>query len=350
MYCKIKEICEESKANLCEKVENKMTIIVIGLGSMGRRRIRLMKAMKLPIKIIGIDSKPERCEAVRNQFSLKCYESFEKAFEQELIDCAFICTSPLAHADLIRLCLLHGLHVFTEINLISDGYDENIALARERGLTLFLSSTPVYRDEMKEVMEHVKRSGKPVAYLYHVGQYLPDWHPWEKYTDFFIGDQRTNGCRELLAIELPWMMKTFGEIQDVHVLTNRLTNLNINFQDTYLVQIMHANGNQGMLAVDVVCRKPVRKLEVYNEELYLEWEGTPHTLKKLNLKTNRMEHIGCGTYYNEEGYSEFINEYAYISEINDFFDVVNGKQPEYTMETDARILKIIDRIEEVSLS
>lgn len=349
MYCKIKGTREELKAILCKGVKKKMTIIVIGLGSMGRRRIRLMKAMKFPIEIIGIDSKPERCEAVKNQFSLKCYESFEKAIEQELIDCAFICTSPLAHAELIHLCLLHGLHVFTEINLVSDGYDENIALAQKRGLTLFMSSTPIYRDEMKAVMKYVRRCGRPVAYSYHVGQYLPDWHPWETYKDFFVGDQRTNGCRELFAIELPWMMKTFGEIQEIHVLSSRLTNLNINFQDTYLVQILHVNGNQGMLAVDVVCRKPVRKLEVYNEELYLEWEGTPHTLKKYDLKTNKMEHVDCGTYYNEEGYSEFINEYAYINEIKDFFDVMNGKQPEYTMEADARILKIIDKIEEESL-
>ena len=38
--------------------------------------------------------------------------------------------------------------MFTEINLIEDGYDENIKTAKEKGLRLFLSSTFLYRDEV----------------------------------------------------------------------------------------------------------------------------------------------------------------------------------------------------------
>lgn len=322
-----------------------MTVIVIGLGSMGKRRIRLMKSMKLPVDIVGIDSRQERCEEAKTQFEVDCYTSIEEAEKQWRIDCAFICTSPLAHAELIHLCLSHGFHVFTEINLVSDKYDENILLAEERGLTLFLSSTPIYRDEMKEITKRVKMSKQTVAYSYHVGQYLPDWHPWEQYKDFFVGNRRTNGCREIFAIELPWIVKAFGEIGDIHVVSGRLTNLDINYQDAYFVQIIHANGNIGMLCVDVVCRKPVRKLEVYNEEMYIEWEGTPQTLKMQNLATGKMENIDCGTYFNENGYNEFVNECAYINEIQEFFEVLTGKQPEYTMEMDARILSIIDQIE-----
>lgn len=323
-----------------------MTVIVIGLGSMGKRRIRLMKAMEIPVEIIGVDSNTERCNAVEKQFSIVCYGNVDEAVKNRGIDCAFVCTSPLAHAELIRKCLLHGLHVFTEINLVQDGYNENIVLAQEKQLTLFLSSTPIYRDEMRETMKYVRMSKHPVAYSYHVGQYLPDWHPWEKYKDFFVGEQRTNGCRELFAIELPWMVKAFGEIQEIHILANRLTSLDINYYDAYLVQITHTKGNKGMLAVDVVCRKPVRKLEVYNEDLYLEWEGTPQSFRKYNIETREMESINTGAYYNEEGYGEFINEHAYINEIKDFFDVIGGKAAEYTMEMDARILDIIDKIEE----
>ncbi len=97
-----------------------------------------------------------------------------------------------------------------------------------------------------------------------------------------------------------------------------------------------------MLGVDVACRKPVRKLEVYNEEMYIEWEGTPQTLKIQNLATGKMESVNCGTYFNETGYSEFVNECSYKNEIKEFFAVLAGKQPEYTMEKDARILNIID--------
>lgn len=324
-----------------------MTVIVIGLGSMGKRRIRLMKAMKLPIDIVGVDNNIDRCDSVMSEFGVECNISIERIGKKKSIDCAFICTAPLSHAELIKECLEQGWHVFTEINLVLDRYEENIALAQKKGVKLFISSTPIYRDEMRRITEEIKESVRPVSYLYHVGQYLPDWHPWEQYKDFFVGDVRTNGCREILAIELPWMMNAFGGIKDIHVLSNKLTGLNINYQDTYLIQITHANGNKGMFAVDVVCRRPIRKLEVYNEEIYIEWQGTPQTLRKENLHTHHLEQIECGSYHSEAGYSEFVNECAYINEIKEFFAVIDGKQPEYTMEMDANTLSLINQIEGV---
>ena len=51
-----------------------------------------------------------------------------------------VCTAPLTHAGIITELLQNGLPVFTELNLVPDGYEENIALAKEKGLPLFLSS------------------------------------------------------------------------------------------------------------------------------------------------------------------------------------------------------------------
>ena len=36
-----------------------------------------------------------------------------------------------------------------------------------------------------------------------------------------------------------------------------------------------------------------------------------------------------------------------MNEIKEFFEVVQGKKPEYTMEIDAQILGMIDKIEQV---
>lgn len=322
-----------------------MKVAVIGLGSMGKRRIRLMKAMKLSLNIVGVDNNKERCKQVKEEYAIKCYNTVEEVIKKEALDCVFVCTSPLAHGDIIHYFLNMGCHVFTEINLVSNRYQENILLAKEKGVVLFLSSTPLYRDEMKKIKSLVENNVKPVSYLYHVGQYLPDWHPWESFSEFFVSNKKTNGCREIFAIELPWMIKTFGEINEIHTLVNQLTSLKIDYPDTYLVQISHVSGTKGIIAVDVVCRKPVRKLEVYNEDLYIEWEGTPQTLRNMNMQIGKMETLDCGTYYNEEGYSEFVNEYAYINELKEFFAVINGKTPQYTMEEDEKTLEYIDIIE-----
>lgn len=103
--------------------------------------------------------------------------------------------------------------VFTELNLVSDGYEE--FTKDEYDNRLFLSSTLLYRKDIQYIKDRVGE--ERVNYVYHVGQYLPDWHPWESYKDFFVGDKRTNGCREIMAIDLPWIESAFGKIVDFSV-------------------------------------------------------------------------------------------------------------------------------------
>lgn len=203
------------------------TIMVVGLGSMGRRRIRLLKKLRPEICLCGVDRNRERRVKVEEEFALRTYDSIERALQLEGPEAAVVSTSPLTHASIISECLSRGLHVFTELNLVPDGYQENMALAKEKGLELFLSSTFLYREETRYLIDRVKKCDQPLSYRYHVGQYLPDWHPWESYKDYFISDVRTNGCRELFAIELPWLCAAFGPIMGVRGLRQKCSRLQI---------------------------------------------------------------------------------------------------------------------------
>ncbi|MEG1932582.1 MAG: Gfo/Idh/MocA family oxidoreductase, partial [Pygmaiobacter sp.] len=182
-----------------------MKILIVGLGSMGKRRARLIRGIDPAIGVCGVDFSAER-RAEAEGLGIKSYESIAAAICAESFDAAFVSTAPKSHAAVIGALLDAGLSVFTEINLISDGYAENMQKAKERGVLLFLSSTMLYRGETQFIKKEVAAFAKPVSYLYHIGQYLPDWHPWENYKNFFVGDKRTGGCREIFGIELPWLM------------------------------------------------------------------------------------------------------------------------------------------------
>ena len=73
------------------------TIAVIGLGSMGKRRIRLLKN-QLGKKVIGIDTNIERLTEVTEIFHIPCYSSIELALNNHNIFAAVVSTSPLSHA------------------------------------------------------------------------------------------------------------------------------------------------------------------------------------------------------------------------------------------------------------
>ena len=144
-------------------------------------------------------------------------------------------------------------------------------------------------------------------YTYHVGQYLPDWHPWESYKDFFVGNKETNGCREILAIEMPWIVHIFGEIESVIYSKSRITELDIEFEDVYMLIINHKNGTIGSLIVDVVACEPVRDLRiigvtrVYNNKLIF-FPLLGHHISVIDLDTLVEKSVEIPNYLNTNGY------------------------------------------------
>ena len=324
-----------------------MKVVVIGLGSMGKRRIRLMKQHGMVDEIYGIDSRSDRRSEVEANYDIRTFSGLSEAlaFDSEICG-ALVCTAPLSHAMIIRQCLENDLHVFTEINLINDGYQENLALAAAKGKTLFLSSSFLYREEIRHITEKVHRHDQPLRYIYHIGQYLPDWHPWENYTDFFVGDKRTNGCREIFAIELPWLLHAFGTVTNVSTTHSKAGALALNYDDNYMVQLTHENGTVGMLCVDVLSPKAVRNLEIFGEKFYLSWNGTPTGLSSFN-GSETVAITFDDAFEHQKGYQATIVENMYANELRSFFEVVNGtSKPLYGFEKDAVVLDLIDRIEE----
>lgn len=324
-----------------------MNIVVIGLGSMGRRRIRLIKQYNESYKIIGVDLNKERRTTSESEYGIETSDNLEDVIKNLSPNCAFICTSPLSHSKLINLCLRNNLHVFTELNLVTDGYDENVQLAEEKNKTLFLSSTFLHRVEIKKINELVKMQEDILNYTYHIGQYLPDWHPWENYKDFFVGEKRTNGCREIFAIELPWLIAVFGNVKDFVVRKSKISSLNIDYDDNYMVILEHESGHKGMLAIDIVSRKAVRNLEIFGENLYLSWDGSAEGLKMIDIEKRKEENILLYDKVDRMNqYSKFVVENAYYDEIVAFFGVVsNDIGTIYDFEKDRIILELIDRIE-----
>ncbi len=326
-----------------------MNILVIGLGSMGRRRIRLLYKIDKELRITGVDTNQERRNNVAEEFGIRTCATIDEAICNESFFAAFISTSPLSHNSIISDCLKRNINVFTEINLNDDGYDENIALAEMSNRTLFLSSTFLYRKEIEYIRKRVNDVNERVSYSYHVGQYLPDWHPWENYKDYFVGKKESNGCRELMAIEFPWIIDTFGKIEEVSVFSIKATSLKIDYPDTFHILTRHKNGNVGSVQVDVVSRKAVRNLEIVGEHLYIRWNGTPETLTEYDIETCESENINLYDNISRiDGYDEYIIEDAYMSEIQNFFSVIESKEtPKHTFIDNKDVINLINKIEGV---
>ncbi len=327
-----------------------MKLLIVGLGSMGKRRARLSRGMFASrgqdLTIAGVDSAPARREEA---LSLKlvdtAYASIQEAVDSAAPEAALVCTSPLSHAAIISELLDAGLPVFTELNLVRDGYEENMAKAREKGLLLFLSSTMLYRRETQYIKSQVAEFGRPVHYIYHIGQYLPDWHPWENYKNFFVGNARTGGVREIFGIDLPWLLDAFGPVAHLTVQTDTISQLGLPYPDCATLLLRHENGNQGVLAADVVSPKAVRSFECFGDGLHLFWEGNPKALYRFadgeKQPVNTYE-----SFTHDARYSDNIVENAYVDELDNFFAALAGQQqPRWSFEKDLAAIDLMDAVE-----
>lgn len=323
-----------------------MKILVVGYGSMGRRRIRLYKQIDKDAEIICVDSSPERIKQIFED-GYKAYEKLEDAINQKP-DFAFVSTSPLSHAEIIPVLLKNKINTFTEINLWSKNYDQMIRLSKENDVKLFLSSTMLYEETIKRIKDIVKKEKSPLTYIYHVGQYLPDWHPWESYKNFFIGKKESNGCREIYAIQLPWIIDTFGEVKNVHKVSHKVTNLDIDYDDSYITTFEHKNGNKGVFVVDVVSRLATSYLEIIGEKIHITWDGSNDGLKIFDIQKKQVEtFVGYEDFEHNENYASNIAENPYLEEIKDFIGYVrNERIPKWSIEQDYSVLNLIDEIEE----
>ena len=324
-----------------------MNIAVIGLGSMGKRRIRLLQGEFPNIRLIGIDGNEARKQEVKGNFRINTYSNLLEASSENL-DAVIISTSPLSHEALIKEALGFGLHVFTEINLLNHYYEEVIADAEQKDLHLYLSSTFLHRKEIQYIQNAVSRDMR-VTYRYHVGQYLPDWHPWESYKDFFVSNKSTNACREIFAIEMPWIIATFGNITDVSVNKSKISDLEIDYPDTYSVILKHKSGIHGTLNVNVVSRESKRELDIIGENTQLCWKGTPSSLEEWSNTSNKMESIELyESFTHQKEYAANIIEEAYLEEIKEFVGLVRGevKQTKYSFKQDKIVIDWIDVFEE----
>ena len=118
---------------------------------MGRRRVRLLKQYisngkysGKEWKIIGTDFSEVRRKEAEALLGIETYMGLEDAIQKNSVDCAIISSPPLSHSSIIKECLKQKLHVFTELNLVDEGYNENIAMAENQRNVLLICSKRIY--------------------------------------------------------------------------------------------------------------------------------------------------------------------------------------------------------------
>ena len=112
--------------------------------------------------------------------------------------------------------------------------------------------------------------GNPLNINYHTGQYLPDWHPWEKIEDFYVSVRETGAGREIVPFELTWLNDIFGDPEPLACVKGKLTDMNADIDDIYHCLLRYPDNILANITVEVISRpKATREMRCLGVQVKL---------------------------------------------------------------------------------
>lgn len=325
-----------------------MKFLVGGLGSMGKRRIRCLKALGCE-RISGFDPRADRRQEAETKYGIRTYSNFKSALGEEQPDALIISVPPDYHHIYMKEAIRNKLHFFVEASVTDTYLDEIIKKARITDIVAAPSATLLFHPAIRKIDEVIKSGdlGKISNVIYHSGQYLTDWHPYESVSDFYVSNLHTGGCREIVPFELTWLLKIFGFPKGV--IGNVRKTINIpgaeSIDDTYNILLDYGDF-LAALTVDVVSRYATRRLLINGDRKQLTWSWDNAAIRLYDPEKKCWEEINYEMDESAPGYNQNIGENMYIDEIRNFLDAVNGERPFInSLENDHKILGVLYEIE-----
>lgn len=319
--------------------------LVIGLGSMGKRRIRCLQALGFS-DVTGFDPREDRRVEAESKYGITTIASLDginiKSFTGILVS-----VPPDKHSQYAIMAIENDVPVFIEASVI---LEDVVAIKKAMKPISYVapSCTLRFHPMIKNITAIVKsgKYGKITNFSYHSGQYLPDWHPWENINDFYVSNRKTGGGREIVPFELTWMVDTIGWPVEAKGYFQKTIDLGTEIEDSYACVLSYKD-MVGTLIVDVASRYAVRNLIINMESAQIQWRWDNAYFSLYEVENSRWIQYNQPEFTSESGYNKNIGEKMYIDEINAFVTGINNKgvYPN-TIDDDINVLRILDQVED----
>lgn len=323
-----------------QKIKNQYLFLVIGLGSMGKRRIRNLRKLGYN-KIIGMDHRVDRCKEARLDFTTS---DITEALDKKP-DMVLICVPPKHHAHVQSIVLSRNIPSFCEASVISRGMQDLHERAQQNGCLVAPSATLRFHEGIKKVKELIDAGeiGEILTFTHESSSHLADWHPYEQ--TFYAFEREQGATKEIVPFELAWLTWIFGDLISCKACIKNHESTPID--DIYSILLEFKNGIMGHLLVSTISPTHYRFLRVIGTKgiLYLDWNAEIIGIQKRFPPTKFNETI---IEYGNETFLEdsSINEEMYVKELEHFINSVLQKEEyHYSLEDDFKILNWLKEIE-----
>ena len=258
-------------------------MLIVGTGSAGKRHASNLNA--LGCRISCMDPRPDRLDEIKSEdINLQSvFTSVEEAFNSgETFDGVVVASPPSFHVDQCISALQLGLPVLLE-KPVSPDLSSSLKLqsaVKNTAVPLLLGYTWRWWPPLKKVKQLVDQQvvGKLKFVKFTMAAHLADWHPWERYQDFFMASKTMGGGA--LLDESHWldlMLWFFGNPEKLFANVDKISDLEIETDDNVDMLVFYQNDLRVSLHLDLYARPHEKSIQFVGEEGTLIWE--PNSIK-----------------------------------------------------------------------
>ncbi len=314
-------------------------VLIVGLGSIGKRHLRLARELLPNADIRVLRHQPF---VSTPEFANGCFSSLQQAisFAPHI---AVIASPSTFHMSSAQPLAQAGVNLLIEKPLSAslDGASLLIETCREKGTVLLTGYNLRYLPSLQRFRHTLQEGliGKVLSVRCEIGQYLPAWRPDADYRQC-VSAQKALGGGALLELshELDYLRWIFGEVDWVCATLSRQSDLAIDVEDSahlILGFAPTAAGSQlvGTASLDFIRHDTTRVCTAIGAKGSLRWNGLTGVVDHFQAGANDW----CELYRHQHQRDD-----SYLAEWQDFLVCVDKVRSPLVSGTDGlKVLQII---------
>ena len=261
-----------------------MKALIVGLGGIGQRHTRNLRTLLGgSVEIIAyrvrrqthvvtptLGADPNR--NVEHEYEIRTFCDLQEALAQKP-EVAFICNPTSLHVPVALACLQANCDIFVEKPLSDSvcGIDQLIHTAENHSSIAMVGYQLRFHPCIRALTETVKSGilGNLLAVRVIIGEYLPNWHPYEDYREMYASRAELGGGVVLSQIhEFDYLYSLFGIPKRVFAMGGHWSDLDVNVEDTATMLMEYTWADRSLpvqLHQDYLQSPPSRQCEVIGD-------------------------------------------------------------------------------------
>jgi predicted dehydrogenase len=307
-----------------------MRFLIAGLGSIGRRHLRNLIALGESDILLYRTHRSTLPDSDLAGFPVET--DLEAALGHQP-DAVIVANPTACHFEVAIPAARSGCHLLLEkpVSHNLKGIETLQEAVQQSGSRVLVGYQYRFHPGLQKVIELLREGaiGRPLTARAHWGEYLPGWHPWEDYRSSYSARSALGGGVVLtLSHPLDYLLWMFGEAERVTAYTGKLSDLELDVEDTAEIIIEFKQGPVASLHLDYIQRPSAHRLEIIGSQGTLCWDQMEGSIRLHRAPTDpsdssdQWEVFPLALINNPE--KPFERNDLFMAEMKHFLDVVNG--------------------------